>query len=100
MQGYSEFHWTIYSSYFQHGEDFLFSLEVVFSTQEFFLFSQELFHFTQEILPLLPTKLRRPYSRNLRVPKYNIGYNLKVPPSYAKTAKIDLNRIDMNNIIF
>ena len=41
---------------------------MVFSTQEFFLFTQELIHFTQEILPLLPKKLRIPYSRNLSVP--------------------------------
>ena len=41
---------------------------MVFSTQEFFLFTQELIHFTQEILPLLPKKLRTPYSRNMRVP--------------------------------
>ena len=41
---------------------------MVFSIQEFFLFTQELIHFTQEILPLLPKKLRAPYSRNLRVP--------------------------------
>ena len=40
---------------------------MVFSTQEFFLLTQELIHFTQEILPLLPKKLRAPYSRNLRV---------------------------------
>ena len=42
-----------------------------FSTQEFLLFTQELIHFTQEILPLLPKKLRTPYSRNLRVPNDN-----------------------------
>ena len=39
--------------------------------QEFLLFTQELIHFTQEILPLLPKKLRTPYSRNLRVPTNN-----------------------------
>ena len=31
--------------------------------QEFLLFTQELIQFTQEILPLLPKKLRTPYSR-------------------------------------
>ena len=41
---------------------------MVFRTKEFFLFTQELIHFAQEILPLLPKKLRTPYSRNLRVP--------------------------------
>ena len=45
---------------------------MVFSTQEFFLFTQELIRFTQKILPLLPTKLQTPYSRNLRVPIYKI----------------------------
>ena len=43
---------------------------MVFITQEFLLLTQELIHFTQEILPLLPKKLRTPYSRNLRVPSY------------------------------
>ena len=43
---------------------------MVFSTQEFLLFTQELINFTQEILPLLPKKLRTPYSRNLRVPNH------------------------------
>ena len=38
--------------------------------QELLLFTQELIHFTQEILPLLPKKLRTPYSRNLRVPNH------------------------------
>ena len=42
------------------------------SCLELFLFIQELFHFTQEILPLLPKKLRTPYSRNLRVPNNSI----------------------------
>ena len=60
-------------SYFQHGEAFFFSLEVVFSTQEFFPFTQELLYFTQEILPLLPKKLLTPYSRNLRVPTHVLG---------------------------
>ena len=41
---------------------------MVFSTQEFLLFTQEFIYFTQEILPLLPKKLRTPYSRNLSVP--------------------------------
>ena len=45
---------------------------MVFSTQEFLLFTQELINFTQQILPLLPKKLRTPYSRNLSVPTY--GY--------------------------
>ena len=53
--------------YFQHGQVFLLARDGV-STQEFFLFTQELMHFTHEILPLLPKKLRAPYSRNLRVP--------------------------------
>ena len=39
--------------------------------QDFLLVTQELIHFTQEILPLLPKKLRTPYSRNLRVPSQN-----------------------------
>ena len=43
---------------------------MLFSTQEFFIFTQELIPFSQEILPLLPTKLRTPYSRNLRVPTH------------------------------
>ena len=38
--------------------------------QEFLLFAQEFNHFTQEILPLLPKKLRTPYSRSLRVPTH------------------------------
>ena len=50
-----------------------FQLEMVFSTQEFLLLTQKLIHFTQEILPLLPKKLRTPYSRNLRVPNNGIS---------------------------
>ena len=43
--------------------------------QEFLLFTQELFHFTQEIVPILPKKLRTPYSRNLRVPSYDTWHS-------------------------
>ena len=41
-------------------EKYFFELEIVFSTQEFFLFTQKLIHFTQEILTLLAKKLRTP----------------------------------------
>ena len=51
-----------------HGQIFFFYFKMVFSTQEFLLSTQELIHFTQEILPLLPKKVRTPYSRNLRGP--------------------------------
>ena len=53
-------------------EKILSLFEMVLSTQEFFRFTQELIHFTQEILPLLPKKLRTPYSRNLRIPNDDI----------------------------
>ena len=55
--------------YFQHEEVFLLARDGV-QYQEFLLFTQELIHFTQEIVPLLPKKLRTPYSRNLRVPNH------------------------------
>ena len=58
------------SQYYSEKYFFFFYFEMVFNTQEFLLFTQELIHFTQEILPLLPKKLRTPYSRNLRVPNY------------------------------
>ena len=45
---------------------------MVFSTQAFLLFTQELIHFTQQMLPLLPKKLRTPYSRNLRFPNHHL----------------------------
>ena len=54
--------------YFQHGEVFFLTRDGVQYPKEFLLLAQELMHFTQEILSLLPTKLRTPYSRNLRVP--------------------------------
>ena len=51
-----------------HGNFFLVRDGVQY--QEFLLFTQELINFTQEMLPLLPKKLRTPYSRNLMVPSH------------------------------
>ena len=41
------------------------------------------FLFTQEIPPLLPKKLRTPYSRNLRVPTHNMGTSSFFPFDFS-----------------
>ena len=65
MQVYNEFGCLF--DYFQHVEVFLLARDGVQYPRIFPIHSR-INRFTQEILPLLPTKLRTPYSRNLRVP--------------------------------
>ena len=71
---------------------------MVFSTQEYFLFTQELIQFTEEILPLLPKKLRTPYSRNLSVTNNDVACRMqKMDFRVLKVAS--LQRLKMEALI-
>ena len=51
--------------------------------------SRILIHFTQEMLPLLPKKLRTPYSRNLRVSKNGHHWHAHGPQVFVAAHQLN-----------